>query len=364
MTAQKNMETPRNMGDAGEEVKKKTTTGDGKIAGQGTKKDTVTTLLFKTRNENFAEVFNRTVLADAPVSPGDLMDEDIKETAYLRLAKEYGGTALVQYRDVAKSVRDGRRLVILGVENQDAINYQMPFRVLELDFVNYARQIRVIEEKHNIEWRDEGGSRHVPAGITDGEYMSRFLKSDKILPCITLVLYWGEQPWDGPTRLSEMFAPSPWASLAWDLEMNILDVRRMDEKELCSYNSELRTVFGFVKYARDKDKLKHFIESNTEYFRDVSGIALNAIDELTHSPELQKIKASKYRTQGGGFDMCLGIQEMMKDSREEGREEGRKEGRVEGTVDTLRDLDYEDAQIKKAIMKKYSLSEEEAEAYL
>ena len=51
MTAQKNMETSRNMGDAGGEVKKKTTTGDGKIAGQGTKKDTVTTLLFKTRNE-------------------------------------------------------------------------------------------------------------------------------------------------------------------------------------------------------------------------------------------------------------------------------------------------------------------------
>lgn len=44
--------------------------------------------------------------------------------------------------------------------------------------------------------------------------------------------------------------------------------------------------------------------------------------------------------------------------------EGRKEGRIEGTVDTMRDFGYGDAEIKKAIMQKYSLSEKEAEKYL
>ena len=75
---------------------------NGKIAGQGTKKDSVTTLLFKTSNENFAELFNRTLLKDTPVSPGELVDEDIKETAFLRITKEGGGTAVVQYRDAVK----------------------------------------------------------------------------------------------------------------------------------------------------------------------------------------------------------------------------------------------------------------------
>ena len=40
---------------------------DGKIAGQGMKKDSVTPLLFQANNENFAELFNRTLLADETV---------------------------------------------------------------------------------------------------------------------------------------------------------------------------------------------------------------------------------------------------------------------------------------------------------
>ena len=40
---------------------------EGKIAGQGMKKDSVTTLLFQANNENFAELFNRTLLADETV---------------------------------------------------------------------------------------------------------------------------------------------------------------------------------------------------------------------------------------------------------------------------------------------------------
>lgn len=74
----------------------------------------------------------------------------------------------------------------------------------------------------------------------------------------------------------------------------------------------------------------------------------------------------------GSDNMCQALMEIMEPQlllkenqwREEGRKEGRKEGRIQGTVDTLRDFGHEDAQIKEEIMKKYTLSEEEAEAYL
>ena len=78
----------------------------------------------------------------------------------------------------------------------------------------------------------------------------------------------------------------------------------------------------------------------------------------------------------GGDNMCQALMEIMEPQlllkenqwREEGRKEGtkepRKERRIQGTVDTLRDFGHEDAQIKEEIMKKYTLSEEEAEAYL
>lgn len=169
------------------------------------KKDSATTLLFKSRNENFAELFNRTMPDFEPLRPEDLSEEDIKETAYLQITKEDGGTALVQYRDVVKGTRNGRIFAILGIENQSEIDYAMPFRVLELDFVNYARQVQIIRERHAREWRDEKGNMHIPGGISTGEYLGRFLKEDRIICCTTLVVYWGEQPWDGPLRLSDLF---------------------------------------------------------------------------------------------------------------------------------------------------------------
>ncbi len=363
-----------------------------RIAGQGMKKDTVTTLLFKTNNQNFAEVFNHTVLAKAPIAPEDLEEEDIKETAYLQIAKEGGGTTMVQYRDVVKGIKERikRRkeestplLAILGIENQDDINYEMPFRILEIDFVNYARQIRNIEERHQMEWKDETGRRHIPKNVTTGEYMSRFLKTDRLWPCITLVVYWGEKPWDGPKKLSDLFVDCPWTPLAWDLELNLLDVQRMSEEEICAYTGELRTVFGFIRYAKEKEKLEKFIEHNSEYFNNISETTLTALDELTHSPELQKLREPQYQTQKGGFNMCLGLQEMIREGQqkgmekgieegrkkgiEEGRKEGRKEGLhqgIEGAVELLQETGLEDRLIIEKIMAKYQLSLADAESYL
>ena len=48
-----------------------------------------------------------------------------------------------------------------------------------------------------------------------------------------------------------------------------------------------------------------------------------------HIRNLQLIKL-KIQTEGGGFDMCKAIKEMLRDSRQEGRKEGRQEGRQEG----------------------------------
>ena len=115
--------------------------GDGRIAGQRMQKDSAAAQLFKTSNENFAELFNHVLPSDAPLRAEELQDEDIKETAYLHV-RDGGGTFLVQYRDVVKSAQNGRRFVILGIENQSDIDYAMPFRVLEMDFINYADRYR------------------------------------------------------------------------------------------------------------------------------------------------------------------------------------------------------------------------------
>ena len=189
--------------------------------------------------------------------------------------------------------------------------------MIEIDFVNYARQMQMIKDRHKAEWTDEDGKMHKPAGVSSAEYMAMFQYSDKIRKCMTMVVYWGDEPWRGPVKFSDMFEGEADGSHTIQMELNLLDVCRIPDEEICSYTSELRTVFGFKKYAGDKDKLKVFMDDNYEYFSNVSETALNVLDELTHSPELRKIRSPKYRTEGG-FNMSQGIKEMIWEGKQEG----------------------------------------------
>ncbi|MCD7956013.1 MAG: Rpn family recombination-promoting nuclease/putative transposase [Lachnospiraceae bacterium] len=141
------------------------------------------------------------------------------------------------------------------------------------------------------------------------------------MPCITLVIYWGEAPWQGPLRLYDMFVGSEWGAYASDYSMHFLDVHRMNEAELGVYGDELRVVFGFVKYARQKERLKTFIEENEDAFSNVSETAVCAISDLAHSAELEKIrKTSHVMNERGNYNMCQALREWMEDSKNEGRE--------------------------------------------
>ena len=239
---------------------------------------------------------------------------------------------------MVKGVRNERIFAVLGIENQSEIDYAMPFRVLELDFVNYARQMQSIRERHEAEWKTEGGRMRRLPGITAGEYLGRFLKTDRIVRCVTLVVYWGEEPWDGPIRLSDLFETGTEAPCAVQVELNLLDVCRMSDEEICGYAGELRTVFGFRKYAEDKEKLGKFIISNREHFSNVSETAMNALEELTHSSELTKIRTPEYQTTEGGYNMCRGIQGMIQEGKMEGIREGKMEGIREGEMKKAKEM--------------------------
>ncbi|MCD7883812.1 MAG: hypothetical protein LUI87_08955 [Lachnospiraceae bacterium] len=109
------------------------------------------------------------------------------------------------------------------------------------------------------------------------------------------------------------------------------DVHRMSESELDTYGDEMRVVFGFVKYARQKERLQAFIKENEDAFSNVSETAVCAISDLAHSAELEKIQETSHViNERGNYDMCQALREWMEDSKNEGREEGRREGWEEG----------------------------------
>ena len=104
-----------------------------------------------------------------------------------------GSLPLKRTRDVAKTMKNGQVFQILGIENQDKINYEMPFRVLSVDFINYARQVTDIEQKNREMFR-KASKTGAKEAISAGEYLGRFKKTDRLHPVITLVVYYGEEP--------------------------------------------------------------------------------------------------------------------------------------------------------------------------
>ena len=69
----------------------------------------------------------------------------------------------------------------------------MPMRVMGYDYGIYKKQY------------DSNAQRYKTAdGINADEYVSRMKKTDKFIPVITIVIYYGERVWDGATSLHGM----------------------------------------------------------------------------------------------------------------------------------------------------------------
>lgn len=88
--------------------------------------------------------------------------------------------------------------LILGVENQTEIHYAMPVRGMIYDGINYGSQVNEISRRHRTDH-----DLNSPA-----EFLSGFTAEDHLTPVVTITVYWGSQPWDGPRSLHEMMQGS------------------------------------------------------------------------------------------------------------------------------------------------------------
>ena len=148
--------------------------------------------------------------------------------------------------------------------------------------------------------------------LSKDEYLSGFGKGDKLLPVITLVVYFGAKAWDGPKSLHEMLAVKDTKALAYiaDYKLNLLEPATMSDEEIAKLKSDLKDVFFFIKYSGDKEKLKQLIEKS-EDFRSLRRNKAEMIRTITDAgidiPEGEE-----------RVNMCLAIEQMRKESEEKG----------------------------------------------
>ena len=253
--------------------------------------------------------------------------------------------AQIVIADIVRCLSVGVKAIIIALENQTDIHYAMPVRVMNLESTNYHNQ-----------WRKAAKYHHQKKDLYGAEYLSGFSKEDKLIPTITIVVYFGTEPWDGPISLKEMMDmknyPQELQGLIEDYHIHLLEVRKF--KNLEYFHSDLRYVFGFLQKEKSKEELKKYVQENSGEFEHLCEDAYDMIGVMSHSSELLEHKKDNAGNEGGK-NMCQAIKEMIEDGRQEGRQEGMKV-----LVESFQELGISKEITFLKVKEKYRLTEEQA----
>lgn len=271
-------------------------------------------------NEQFADLFNA-VLFDGKqiIKPEELKEVDTEESSVLehRAYAESIKAARDNIKIQKKSTVFGVQFVLLGLESQEHIHYAMPMRVMGYDYGSYKKQY------------DSNAKKYKTAeGINNDEYLSRMKKTDKFIPVITIVIYYGEEPWDGATSLHEMLnIPKEMKKYVNDYKILLVEARK---NNLQFHNINNVDLFSLLQIVLDRsttrnEAVKRAIEYGEKHKIDKSVIM--TVAGATNS----KIDYNAFEK--GDGTMCTLFEEITKES--EARGEAKGEARGEQKFSTL-----------------------------
>ena len=96
----------------------------------------------------------------------------------------------------------------------------MPMRVMGYDYGSYKKQY----DSNAVKYKTE-------KGLSDDEFISKMKKTDKFIPIITIVIYYGEKAWDGAVSLQGMLdIPEDMKAFINDYKMNLVEARKNNLK--------------------------------------------------------------------------------------------------------------------------------------
>ncbi len=259
--------------------------------------------------------------------------------------------------------------VIIGMEAQTNTHYAMAVRNIVYDGLQYAQQVEVLQSEHKVK-----GDL-----IKSDEFLSGMHKEDRLLPVITICLYFGTEPWQGALSLMELFDPPDKRLLPYiqDYKVFLIEPARMSDEDFDKFSTNLGQVLKFMKVAQDKKKLAELVNSDAAFksmgkkaaqvLRDCAKVKINI------EPEQEVV------------NMCKGWNDAIEDARQEERKAARRREKklrdaakarekelkdaanamaIHSMVEAYQDIDMPSTDIRKRLMKKYGLTEKDADKYM
>ena len=194
--------------------------------------------------------------------------------------------------------------ILYGAENQAEIHYAMAVKNNLYDALEYAGQVEEAAKLHRKEMKRKKEQGEAPADEyrktpNAGEFLSGFWVEDRLIPSITVTIFFGSEEWDGPLSLFDMMDVSDPDVLACmdNYRVRLIAPAQMPDEEIMKFQSSLREIMLFVKYSKDKENLSRVLAANEKRFREVERRAADVIEVITNT-------GIKYDESEEAVDVC------------------------------------------------------------
>ena len=199
--------------------------------------------LLEEYNDVFADIVNVLLFdGEEVIKPDELYSSEARAQY-----KAEDGILHEQERDVVKFwKRGGVNIALYGIENQTSVDRYMPLRVIGYDGAAYRSQLLRI--------------------VNRSETLHNKKMDKKKYPVITLVLYFGEERWNGPRSLSEVLEiPEKLKTYVNDYKVNVFEISYLTDEQIGKFKSDFGILADFFVnkrkdrnyIPRDKKKFKH-----------------------------------------------------------------------------------------------------------
>jgi hypothetical protein len=301
---------------------------------------------FFKEKEKFADLFNGCIFQGEQVIEADQLKEINTETVLIpqkraeEIKKEKG---IQRYRDVMMEFPEGRCHLMLGYEGQGEIDYAMPARVMMYDALSYDEQRRQLEMKVNKK--------------TGEFYRGKMGPHQYFYPVLTLVLYYGEEPWTGHRSLHELIQwpeDKRYQQMISDYQIHVVDVHEIEQMEV--FQSDLQYILSMIKYKNEKESLKTYIRKNGKQLEHLDISSKEVIMEIFDSWNLREIMKKKEEEE---FHMGSVLDEIISEEAEE-RAKGIAEGMAKKMAEEMAKKMAEEMAKKMAEQMTKEMAEEKA----
>ena len=151
------------------------------------------------------------------------------------------------------------------------------------------------------------------------------------------MIYYGKNPWTGPTRLTDMLdlseLPEAVRNMVADYPIHIIDARRFKDSE--KLETDARLFFGMIQRDENADEWAKYVEDNKEAFKNMSTDTYDAIATFTKTGKFLDNK-HKYISEEGDVDMCKAMDDLIKRGEERGEKRGEKRGEESGKMKMIK----------------------------